>query len=121
MFLNPLMLAGLGGAVLPFVLHLLSRARHRDVQWGAMMFLPGADARQRRSARLKQIILLAVRMGIVAMLSVALARPVLAGAYWRRVVPEGPTCTIVLLDCSASMGHATIGQTRFDAAPRPLL
>src|SRR5437764_6351179 len=35
MFFNPLMLVGLGAAVLPLVLHLLSRARYRQVEWGA--------------------------------------------------------------------------------------
>src|SRR5947199_111355 len=44
MFQNPLLLIGVGAAVVPLVLHLLSRARYRDVDWGAMMFLPGADA-----------------------------------------------------------------------------
>jgi hypothetical protein len=121
MFLNPLMLAGLGGAALPLVLHLLSRARHRDVQWGAMMFLPGSDARQQRNARIKQIVLLAVRTAIVSLLAVALARPVLAGDWWRRVTPAGPTCTVLLLDCSTSMGYQINGQSRFDLARRAAL
>ena len=90
MFLNPLMLAGLGGAVLPLVLHFLNRARHQEVSWGAMMFLPGSDVRQRRSARLRQVILLALRMAIIAVLAVALARPVLAEAWARRLAPTGP-------------------------------
>ncbi len=72
MFINPVMLAGLGGAVVPLVLHLLSRARYKDVEWGGMMFLAGADARQRQSARLSQAFLLAVRMAMVAALAVAL-------------------------------------------------
>ena len=46
MFLNPLLLACIGGAVVPLVLHLLSRARYRSVDWGAMMFLVGAEAQQ---------------------------------------------------------------------------
>ncbi|CAA9440331.1 MAG: hypothetical protein AVDCRST_MAG64-4111, partial [uncultured Phycisphaerae bacterium] len=39
MFANPYMLVGLSLAVLPVVIHLLSRARYRTVDWGAMMFL----------------------------------------------------------------------------------
>ncbi len=48
-FLNPLMLLGVGAAVLPLVLHLLSRSRYRTIDWGGMLFLtmPG-DVRQRR-------------------------------------------------------------------------
>jgi hypothetical protein len=47
MFDHPIMLAGLGGAVIPLVLHLLGRARYRSVEWGAMMFLvEGPSARE---------------------------------------------------------------------------
>src|SRR5437763_1425193 len=53
MFLNPTMLAGIGGASLPLVLHLLARARYRTVDWGAMMFLEARDPRAAASARLK--------------------------------------------------------------------
>ena len=49
MFLAPLMLVGIGAAVVPFVLHLLSRARYKDVEWGAMMFPSGADVRRIRT------------------------------------------------------------------------
>ena len=59
MFLNALMLLGLAAAVVPLVLHLLSRARYRTVDWGAMMFLRGADARQRQSTRFNQFLLVA--------------------------------------------------------------
>src|SRR4051794_14085212 len=37
MFLNAIMLAGVGAAVMPIVLHLLARARYRTVDWGAML------------------------------------------------------------------------------------
>ena len=79
MFVNVIMLVGISAAVVPLVLHLLSRARYRDVQWGAMMFLQGAEARHRRLAKATQYLLLLVRMAIVALLAVALARPIVQG------------------------------------------
>src|SRR4051794_41759704 len=75
MFLNPLMLVAAGAAVLPVVIHLLSRSRYRSVEWGAMMFLDGADANRERRSRLRQWLLLAVRSAQVALLAVGLARP----------------------------------------------
>ena len=52
MFLNVTMLAGIAGALLPLVVHLLSRSRYRTVDWGAMIFLQGAEARVlQRAAR----------------------------------------------------------------------
>jgi hypothetical protein len=116
MFLHPLMLAGLGGAVIPLLLHLLSRARYRDVEWGAMMFLAGADLRQRQSARLSQGLLLLIRMAMVAVLAIALARPVLEGGLGGG--ENGRVTAVILLDCSGSMSFDQNGRTRFDLAQR---
>src|SRR5688500_16827025 len=102
MFLNLTMLAGLGGALVPLVLHFLARARCRDVSWGAMMFLDGMDPRQARDARLRQWVLLALRMLIVGLLAVALARPVLR-SRWTSLGTQNRVTAVLLLDCSYSM------------------
>jgi hypothetical protein len=115
MFLNITMLAGIAGAAVPLVLHLLHRARYRSVSWGAMMFLDGPDPRQRQSTRLKQWILLAMRMGLVGLLSVALARPLLA----QNLGPLGQKTSltaVILLDRSGSMGLLENGHTRTEQA-----
>lgn len=115
MFLNPLLLLGVGAAVIPLVLHLLSRARYRDVDWAAMMFLQGADVSQRQSSRLSQVLLLLVRGATVGLLAVALARPVLRDPR-EGAAPGGPVAAAIVLDCSASMGFDEAGHTRFEAA-----
>ncbi len=119
MFLNPVMLAGIGGAAAPLFLHLLSRARYRSVDWGAMMFLAGAEARQRRTAKLKQWVLLALRMGMVAALAVALARPALQAKA--NPAGGGRTTAVIILDDSASMGYEENGKTRLDQAREVVL
>lgn len=115
MFLNPTMLAGLAGAMLPLVLHLLSRARYRNAQWGAMMFLGADDPRQSRRERLKQWTLLLLRMASVALLAAALSRPVIGAAG---SVAEGPSSTVIVLDRSGSMSIAQNGPSRFESAIR---
>ena len=115
MFLNPLLLLGVGAAVIPLVLHLLSRARYSDVDWGAMMFLQGTDARQRQTSRLSQWLLLIVRGAAVGLLAVALARPLLRST-WAGAVPEGQLAAAIVLDCSGSMAFDESGHTRLDAA-----
>jgi len=115
MFQNPLLLLGVGAAVIPLVLHLLSRARYRDIDWAAMMFLQGEDARQRQSSKLSQFLLLLVRGATVGLLAVALARPVLRDE-WAGAAPQGQATAAIVLDCSASMGFDEAGHTRFDAA-----
>src|SRR5215217_2290332 len=80
MFENTVLLAGLGGAVVPLVIHLLGRARYRSIEWGAMMFIDAAAPRFRDPGRLREWTLLAVRMAAVALLAVALARPMVEPA-----------------------------------------
>jgi hypothetical protein len=117
MFANPYMLVGVGVAVLPVVIHLLSRARYRTVDWGAMMFLEGATAQSQSRRRPRQLLLLLIRILIIALLALALARPEIAGQYSR-----SPSSTlrsgsaVILLDCSASMGFEESGHPRMELA-----
>ncbi len=111
MFLNPLMLAGLGGAMLPIVLHLLSRSRFRTVDWAAMMFLQGADPRQRQSTRLKQILLLLLRMLLVSLLAIALARPLVSESF-AAVASGGHLSTVIVVDGSLSTAVVENGKSR---------
>src|SRR5947209_14461422 len=115
MFLNPLMLVAAGAAVLPVVIHLLSRSRYRSVDWGAMMFLDGADANRERRSRLRQWLLLAVRSALVALLAVALARPVVRGRFGAPAGAQKVTA-VILLDCSPSMETDENGHTRMALA-----
>lgn len=111
MFLNPLMLAGLGGALLPVVLHLLSRSRFRTVDWAAMMFLEGQEPRQRQSTRLKQLLLLLVRMALVALLAVALARPIVSDSF-AAVASGGHVSAVIVVDSSLSTNVIENGKPR---------
>ncbi len=114
MFLNPLMLAGIGGAAVPLVLHLLNRARYRTVDWGGMMFLGGQSPRQQRRSRMRQLPLLIVRMALVATLAVALARPIVHGPW--ALSDTARTTAVIVFDRSASMGYDENGQSRLDLA-----
>ena len=119
MFLHAIMLAGLGAAVMPIVLHLLSRARFRNVEWGAMMFLESATARLRNRSRLAQWLLLALRVLAIALLALALARPVIR----RAAGPVGGhgLVVVVVIDGSPSMLHPEQNTTRFELARKAAL
>ena len=115
-FANATMLAGVAGAAVPLTLHLLSRARCRTVEWGAMMFLGVEDPRQHRGSHLKELILLLLRMSIVALLAITLSRPVLTP--FTSGLQNESACLVILLDRSASMGVEENGPQRIDAARR---
>ncbi|QOV92242.1 BatA domain-containing protein [Humisphaera borealis] len=116
MFANPLMLVGLSVAVLPIVVHLLSRARFRSVDWGAMMFLDGVGGSQSRSRKFHQWFLLLIRALMVALLAVALARPEIRGKFASTTADGRRGVVVILLDCSASMGFDENGHSRLDLA-----
>ena len=115
--LNAAMLLGLGGAALPVIIHLLNRRRGPVIDWGAMQFLePGRRARRR--IRLAELLLMAARMGLLALVALALARPFWAaraggpGTGTSGIDPGGPPRDVVLvLDVSASMGRDVRGTT----------
>jgi hypothetical protein len=89
-FLNFAMLAGLAGVAIPIVIHLLNRRKATVVQWGAMRFLEEAMASQNRRIRIEEIILLALRCFLLALLALALARPFVPSrsvVSWALVVP----------------------------------
>jgi len=75
-----LAIAGLAAMAVPILIHLLSRQRRRPIQWAAMRFLMEALRKHRRRLQLQQLLLLAVRCLILALLGAALARPFLEAA-----------------------------------------
>ncbi|MEA2708671.1 MAG: hypothetical protein QOF78_1272, partial [Phycisphaerales bacterium] len=126
MFENAHMLAGLGGAVVPLVIHLLGRARYQSVEWGAMMFIDAATApRFRDPGRFREWTLLAVRMAAVSLLAVALARPVIdsmsSASAGAGSAGEPRVAAAIVVDCSASMGYEDVAGERIDQARRAVL
>ncbi len=117
-FTNATMLAGVAGAMVPLTLHLLGRARYRSVTWGAVMFLGIDQARQSRASRLKELTLLLIRMSLVALLAVALSRPVLTPGG---SLPDEPSAVVIIFDRSASMQVEENGPQRLSVAQRAAL
>ena len=120
MFTFPTLLWGLLFLAVPLIIHLINLLRHRRVAWGAMEFLLAAYKRHRTRMRLLELLLLLMRLGIVALLVVLVAQPVLKN---RMVSVLGGVKThwIVVLDDSYSMSDRAAadrvdGQTVFDRA-----
>lgn len=72
-----LLIAGLLAVALPIVIHILFRRRRKPIAWAAMRFLLDAYRQQRRRTQLQQIILLTLRCLLIALVALALARPML--------------------------------------------
>src|SRR5829696_1323781 len=86
--LNAAMMAGLAAVAIPVVIHLLNRRRYDVVDWGAMQFLQVSETTRRRML-IEELLLLLLRMGLIALMVLALAAPWAASSIMSRIGVEG--------------------------------
>lgn len=104
-FLNTLFLWGLTAASIPIIIHLLKRNRAVKLPFAAMRFLQVQPKDNLRSQRLKQILLLLMRIMALALLAFAFARPFFDKASTKIIWANEPQSAVVLIDNSFSMAH----------------
>ncbi|MGV3772690.1 MAG: BatA domain-containing protein [Verrucomicrobiales bacterium] len=109
-FLQPFILWGLPLLLLPVVIHLINRLRHRPQPWAAMRFLQTATRSSVSHAKLRQFLILLFRVLAVAMLIIFLSRP-LAGGWLGWALSPAPDVIVIILDRSASMEANVPGGT----------
>src|ERR1044071_712831 len=114
-FLNPLLLFGLAAVSVPIIIHLLNRRKFRKVVWAAMRFLKTSVEQNQRRMRIEDMILLALRCLLLALLALALARPAFKSAS-SDVFGQSKVTGVIVLDNSYSMGVSDGTKTRFDKA-----
>ncbi|MEP7305458.1 MAG: BatA domain-containing protein [Acidobacteriota bacterium] len=98
-FLSPLFLIGALAAAVPIVLHLLRREPEPRVRFAAVRLLRGAPVEYTDRRRLRELLLLALRVTALILLALAFARPFLASA----TAVRSAGATVVALDTSYSM------------------
>jgi hypothetical protein len=101
-FLQPFILWGLPLLLIPIIIHLLNRLRHRPQPWGAMRFLRSANQSSISQAKLRQLLVLLFRVLAVVALVFFLSRP-LAGGWLGWALSPAPEVVVLILDRSASM------------------
>jgi hypothetical protein len=112
-FLNPLALAVLAVALIPLAIHLLHRGKPREISFSNLTFLRQLHQSRMRSVRLRQWLVLLLRMLALVCLALAFARPalqqgggLLAGAR--------PTTAVLLIDHSYSTRYTPPAGRTFD-------
>ena len=109
-FLSPVFLTlGLAAAI-PLLLHLLRRRVGTRMDFPAVRYLLRAEQENRRTMRLRNLLLMLLRVAIVLMLSIAAARPV------GRMIGTGhaPAAIAILIDNSMSSGVVVEGRSMLD-------
>lgn len=114
----PLLLGGLILAGLPVLIHLLRRQKPKRLPFPALRLLRESFQANQRSLRLRQLLLLVLRMAIVALICFAVSRPLL-DTQWIASLPgsaDRPVAAVFLFDTSYSMEYQHDGRSRLRAA-----
>ena len=114
-FLNPLFLFGLLAAGIPLLIHLWNRRRVVTIDFSSLMFLVAAHRQNVRRVQLKNLLILLLRMCIVALIALALARPFLTLGLPLSAV-RAKTDVIIILDNSYSMAYEGVEGVAFEKA-----
>ena len=114
-FLNPLFLFGLLAAGIPLIIHLWNRRRVVTIDFSSLMFLMAAHRENARRFQLRQLLILLLRMAIVALIALALARPFLTLGLPVASV-RAKTDLVIVLDNSYSMAYQDVEGIRFEKA-----
>ena len=108
-FLNGAFLFATLAALLPLLIHLISRRRVATVDFSSLRFLKELERKRIRRVRLRQILLLIVRSLIILSAALALSRPTLKGTLAGGGGAHARTSVAIVVDDSASMTRAPDG------------
>ncbi len=104
LFVNPAMLLGALAIAAPIIIFLLTRFRHRTVDWAAVVFLQRAMRRQQRRLRVENLLLLLLRCLLLILFAAALARPRMVGEVLTNQ-EDAARNVVLLVDTSYSTGY----------------
>lgn len=119
-FLHPEFLYGLTLLIVPILLHLFSLRRYKKVYFSNFNFLSALQQQRKNSSRLKNILLLLVRLAAISCIVIAFATPyVNPGRH--QAVNSAKTQVIIYADNSFSMSNTGSRGTLFEESKKHLL
>src|SRR3954470_15899987 len=89
-------------ALIPILVHLLHRQQVTPLAWGAMQFLLETPLKVKRRRRIDNWLLMLVRMLILLLIALLLARPSIKN---NALVARGPIDIAIVLDHSLTMNR----------------
>ena len=102
-FLNPAVLLGLIAASIPVLIHLLNLRKLKKVDFSTLAFLKELQKNKIRKIKIKQLLLLALRVMTILFLVMAFARPTLKGISIGGTSSAAKTTAVFILDNTFSM------------------
>ena len=104
-FLNPFLLFGSLALAIPILIHLVRREKSEIIPFSSLMFLLKVPKRSIRQQKIKNLLLMALRLLILALLVGAFARPYLTQPSKPVANANSNRGTVLLLDNSYSMRY----------------
>lgn len=114
-FLNPAALLALAAVTVPLFLHLFNLRQPQTVDFSSLAFVKELQESTVQRVRIKEWLLLALRMLAIACLVLAFSRPTLTGRF-AGMGASVPTTHVLVVDNSVSMTADGEGGSYFDQA-----
>ena len=115
-FLNPAVLFGLLAASIPIIIHLLNLRKLKKIEFSTLQFLKELQKNKIRKIKLKQWLLLALRVLIILCIVTAFARPTLVGVSIGGTTSAAKTTAVFILDDTFSMSVVDQNGSYFNQA-----
>lgn len=115
-FLNPAILFGLLAASIPIIIHLLNLRKLKKIEFSTLQFLKELQKNKIRKIKIKQWLLLALRVLIILSIVTAFARPTLVGVSIGGTTSAAKTSAVFILDDTFSMSVVDQNGSYFNQA-----
>src|SRR5260221_3169138 len=115
LFTNLTMLAGFAALAIPILIHLLLKRKKQRLRFSTLQFFRRHDEHSSQRRKLRNLLLLAVRLSLLSILVLAFARPFLPD-YQGVSTPQKRRLAVFVLDRSASMQATDGGASRWQRA-----
>ncbi len=102
-FLNPSILLGLLAASIPILIHLLNFRKLQKVEFSTLSFLKELQKSKIKKIKIKQWLLLLLRVLIIVFLVLAFARPTLENVSIAGATSTAKSSSVFIIDNSFSM------------------
>ncbi|GAB4294038.1 MAG: BatA domain-containing protein [Ignavibacteriaceae bacterium] len=119
-FLNPAILLGLLAASIPVLIHLLNLRKLKKIEFSTLRFLKELQKNKIRKIKLKQWLLLALRVMIIVFLVLAFARPTLEAVSFGGATSAARTSAVFIIDDTFSMSVTDADGSFFNQAKQTI-
>lgn len=106
-FLNPTFLFALFASAIPVLIHLFNLRRLKTVEFSSIRFLKELQRSRIRALKIKQIILLILRVLAIVFLVLAFSRPVIKGYLFKPAISgQAKSSVVIIFDNTLSMASS---------------